>query len=88
MDDGGTQWYDMEDFPCPLPQSKYQSAVAESRDAGGMPVDQKAALAGLDPRAKTISLHAQVERGPGGNTPENGIGVARDWRLNSVHADD
>lgn len=79
----GRQWYDMEDLPYPLPQS----AVAESRDPAGMPGSQEAALAGLDPRTKTTSSHAQVGRGPGGNAPESGIGVARDWRLHSEHAE-
>ena len=74
----------MEDLSCPLPHS----AVVESKDQAGMAGSQEAALAGLDPRTKTTSSHAQVGRGPGGNAPESGIGVARDWRLHSEHAED
>lgn len=73
----GTQWYDMDEMPHPMPA--HDANV--TRDADGMPVDQEAALASLDPRANTTSTHAHVERGPGGNTPESGIGVAREWEV-------
>lgn len=73
----------MEDLTYPLPQG----VGAESRDPVRRSGSQEAALAGLDPRAKTSRSHAQVGRGPGGDAPENGIGVARDWRLHSEHAD-
>ena len=84
LEEGGAQWYDsnqsyqMDDMPEPVPK-------AVTKDAGGTLVSQGAALASLDPRVNTSS-HAQVERGPGGNTPEGGIGVAKDWKLESEKA--
>lgn len=82
MEDG-TQWYGMEDMSHPLPPSD----AAGTTDADGMPLNQEAALASLDLRANTISSHAQVDRGLGGDTPEGGIGVARNWRIKSEKAD-
>ena len=83
-EEGGAQWYDMEDMSRapPLPNDAPGTPHADAS-----PVDQKAAaLASLDPRTNTTTSHTQAERGPGGNTPEGGIGVARDWRLESEKA--
>lgn len=70
------------------------AAAANGRDKHGMAVDQDIALANLDPRTRTreagqgakrmgMSSIAVADEQRSGNVPDQGIGVLRDWRLDS-----
>ena len=81
---------DVESGPPPVPKV-YADILP--RDKSGMAVNQDAAVANLDPRVRTndgqtkkmgTSSQAIASDSQDG-TPGEGIGVSRDWRLESEH---
>lgn len=88
--DGRT--HEMNKVQPPMPKGVVDDkARASQRDENGMAVDQAAALASLDPRnsvqesgKKKMGISAQaVAEEPTEKVPSQGIGVSRDYRLDS-----
>ena len=87
------QSYDLDDISKPEPVAK-KDGQAGPRDDKGMAVNQDAALANLDPRVRArddgkgqtrrmgTSTEAVADQ-PTSNAPGEGIGVSRDYRLES-----